>query len=98
MDWNTLNYKRLDEFKTQEIFTLKDYKLPERKKINVSYELRKQLARLVKRPLPQIMGLTKGWTEYDLNGCIKDAEAFIKNPGARAWNIIKEINEKRKAN
>ena len=82
-----------------EDFTLSmdKYSFKPAKKLNRPYELRKSIASLVRKPLPQILGLTKGLTEMELNGLLTDALAFRENPGARAWNILKEIKNKKYA-
>ena len=82
MEINLERYSRKQEVKTSR---------PE----NRIYELRKKIANLVDKPLGQIMGLTRGMSEYDLNGCLVDALAYKENPGARCWNIIKELRRRK---
>ena len=94
MNYNYINAKKRED-KENPSFELDLSKYNYKpKKINVTYELRKKIANLVGKPILQIMGQTKGMTEQQLNGILKDAEAFSKNPGARCWNIIKEERKK----
>lgn len=93
MNWNIINARKAEA----EDFTLSmdKYSFKPAKKINRPYELRKQIAALVQKPLMQIFGLTKGMTEMELNGLLTDALAFRENPGARAWTILREIKNKK---
>lgn len=71
-----------------------------RKRLNMPYEIRKIISQLVDKPLPQILGYTKGMTERQLKGCLVDAEADAKRynipVGARIWSILKELKENNK--
>lgn len=99
MDWNLLNTRNREERENPNtVLDLSKYEIKRPKKVNPTYELRKELASIVRRPLMQVLGLTKGWSEADLNGCITDAKAFTKNTPAYAWKIIKQVNERRKTN
>ena len=94
MSWHLKNSRQREE--NQDIFSTDKYTYKPSKKENRPYELRKSLANLVQKPLMQILGLTRGFTEYDLNGCLTDALAFKANSPARAWQIIAELREKKK--
>ena len=97
MNWNYYNAKQRDQKENPDTFlNFSKYEMQKPKKVNPLYELRKKIAELLDRPIPQIMGLTKGMTEMELNGLLTDAKAFNKNPQARGWSIFKELKQKRK--
>lgn len=97
MDWNLINTRNREERENPNTaLDLSKYEIKKPKKVNPTYELRVELSKITGYKLPQLFGLTRGWSERDLKGCITDALAFKPNPTARAKNIIKEIHEKRK--
>jgi len=104
MNWNIINARKAIEQEEAGKGTLdiSKYKLKKNKRINPSFEQRKEIARIVGKPVLQICRHTKGWTEMELKGCImdsiNDSKKFKIPAGARCWNIIKEINKKRNEN
>ncbi len=75
---------------------LRQVKESNKRKQNLEYETREKIARVLKRSIGQICGLTKNWTLLELKGALSDAEAFTKNTPARLWNLLKEVNLKHK--
>ena len=98
MDWHTVNTRKQDALDNPDFtLDLKKYEIKKPKKLNPTYELKKQLAELLSKPILQILGQTKGFTEYDLKGLLTDSLAFKANSQARAWKIIKELQLKKKS-
>ena len=98
MDWHTVNTRKQDALDNPDFtLDLKKYEIKKPKKLNPTYELKKQLAELLNKPILQILGQTKGFTEYDLKGLLTDSLAFKANSQARAWKIIKELQLKKKS-
>lgn len=77
-----------------------EFKLSKPKKINRPYEYRKQISRILKTDMGQILGETRGFTEAELNGIIKDVEAYVatfqKDPAPRCRNLLTEVKLKKK--
>lgn len=59
-------------------------------------EQRDLIAKLLKKPIVQIAGLTKDWTAQEMYITRRKAESFTKNPPALLWKLIKEINNEKK--
>ncbi len=101
MDWN---YKNTREREAREnpntVLDFSRYELKKPKKLNPTYELRKEIAILVSKPILQICNQTKGFTEAQLKGILTDAKndsiKFKINVGARIWNLIREVRTKNK--
>lgn len=103
MDWNFINARERDKRENQSTeLDFSKYELKKPKRINPIYELRKEISKLVDKPVLQICNQTKGFTEQQLKGIISDAKNdAIKlkiNVGARLWNLIKEVRLKNKQN
>lgn len=59
-------------------------------------EQRDLIAKLLKKPIVQIAGLTKDWTAHEMYRTRRSAESFTKNPPALLWKLIKQINNEKK--
>ena len=81
-------------------FDFSKYEIKKPKKVNPLYELRKEIAFLVDKPILQICNQTKGFSEQQLKAILMDAKndaiKFKINVGARIWNLIKEVRIKNK--
>lgn len=100
MSWNLYNArKKENEERPDTGLDLAKYQLKKPKKKNPCYDMRKEIAILTGKPVLQICGQTKGFTERELNGILidakNDAEKFKISVGARLWNLIKEVRAKK---
>jgi hypothetical protein len=103
MDWNFINARERDKRENQSTeLDFSKYEIKKPKKVNPVYDMRKEIAVLVGKPVLQICSQTKGFTEDQLKGMLVDAENDAKkfkiNVGARLWNLIKEVRLKNKQN
>lgn len=98
MDWHILNVRKQEASKYDSFDV--EFKLSKPKKINRPYEYRKEISRILKTDIGQILGETKGFTEAELNGIIKDVEAYVatfqKDPAPRCRNLLTEVKLKKK--
>lgn len=72
---------------TEEYFSQK------KRPINNKYELQKEIAGILKKPVGMVMKMTAGWGELKLAGCIEDSlhyqDKYNKPAAMRCWNILK---------
>lgn len=75
-----------------EKISLNKYKITTKKRggLNEITDLRDRTAKLISKPIGQVMKLTKGWTEQELYTTLRSAESFNKNPPACWWCIYKQ--------
>jgi len=90
--------KKVERDLTENLFS--KYEIQKPKRINRSYEYRKQISQILNTDIDQIFGETKGFSEADLNGIIKDIESYVqtwkKDPAPRCRNLVNEVKAKRK--
>lgn len=101
MNWDLINSRKREEQENPNTsLDFSRYEIKKPKRINPIYELRKEIAGLVSKPILQICNQTKGFTEEQLKGILIDAKndaiKFKINVGARTWNLIKEVRLKNK--
>lgn len=101
MNWSIENARKQDRRDNPDTtFDFSKYEIKKPKKVNPLYELRKEIAFLVDKPILQICNQTKGFSEQQLKAILMDAKndaiKFKINVGARIWNLIKEVRIKNK--
>jgi len=55
--------------------------------------LRSETAKMLKVPIGQVYGLTRGWTKNEIRDTLKICTDFV-NPPALFWKLYKENNQK----
>ncbi len=84
--------KKVERDITENLFTKYDKK---KKGANSEEsELREKYALLLNRTIPQICGLTRGWTIQEMYDAYNKAIKFTPNPKALLWIFIKTNNQK----
>jgi len=101
MNWSIENARKQDRRDNPDTtLDFSKYEIKKPKKVNPLYELRKEIASLVDKPILQICNQTKGFSEQQLKAILMDAKndsiKFKINVGARIWNLIKEVRIKNK--